>query len=243
MSSLTAFFDRVLYPNRGTRWDSTEFRQCLLSYMGPSDIVLDYGAGRGFVRELDVRNCASNVCGVDIDPIVLENPQVHEAKKMEGHRIPYPDRTFDLVFSACVWEHLEDPGLALDEVFRVLKPGGLYIAKTPSRFHYVCLIASTTPHWFHRLVNRLRGRPEPDTFPTFYRINSGRAIRKWSAQAGFRVRQITHTEGRPEYLRFFAPAYLCGWCYERIVNSTWLLSPLRVTMTIILEKPVTCDTV
>ena len=54
--------------------------------------------------------------------------------------IPYANETFDLVFSDNVVEHLSDPNAVLNEVRRVLKPGGLFFAKTPNKKHYMPLI-------------------------------------------------------------------------------------------------------
>ncbi len=42
----------------------------------------------------------------------------------KGEKIPFPDGTFDLVFSSTVLEHTEDPRAVLRESLRVLKPGG-----------------------------------------------------------------------------------------------------------------------
>ncbi|MCE5282425.1 MAG: class I SAM-dependent methyltransferase [Deltaproteobacteria bacterium] len=42
----------------------------------------------------------------------------------KGEKIPFPDGTFDIVFSSTVLEHTEDPRAVLRESLRVLKPGG-----------------------------------------------------------------------------------------------------------------------
>ena len=47
--------------------------------------------------------------------------------------LPYPDGVFDLAMTAHVLEHLVDPSVALNEMVRVLKPGGLLIACLTSR--------------------------------------------------------------------------------------------------------------
>lgn len=47
-------------------------------------------------------------------------------------RLPFPDDTFDRVIASEVLEHVTDDQVALDEVFRVLKPGGTLAATVPS---------------------------------------------------------------------------------------------------------------
>lgn len=46
--------------------------------------------------------------------------------------LPFPDDTFDRVIASEVLEHVSDDQQALDEVFRVLKPGGTLAATVPA---------------------------------------------------------------------------------------------------------------
>jgi len=46
-------------------------------------------------------------------------------------KIPFDNNLFDMVFSKSVIEHLYSPELAIGEVYRILKPGGLFIVMTP----------------------------------------------------------------------------------------------------------------
>jgi SAM-dependent methyltransferase len=46
--------------------------------------------------------------------------------------LPFPDATFDRVIASEVLEHVSDDQRALDEIFRVLKPGGTLAATVPS---------------------------------------------------------------------------------------------------------------
>lgn len=50
---------------------------------------------------------------------------------MDLQNIPFEDKSFDVVISEEVMEHVEDYNKALDEVYRVLKPGGIYIFTIP----------------------------------------------------------------------------------------------------------------
>lgn len=170
--SITNFLDRKLYPNHTKNWDDRLFRERILARLKPNSVVLDLGAGAGIVAEMDFRGQAARICGVDLDPRVIDNPMLDEGKVADGGSIPYPDASFDLVFSDNVVEHLDMPEQVFAEVRRVLKPGGLFLFKTPNRTHYMPLIARMTPHKFHQFINRKRGRQETDTFPTRYRANT-----------------------------------------------------------------------
>lgn len=240
MSQLTQWMDRTFYPDFPKNWDQKQFREDILHYLRPEDTLLDYGAGRGINPEMDFRGKAREIYGVDMDTAVLENPYVDEAKVIANDTLPFPDAMFDLVFSNFVLEHVELPNRVFTEVFRTLKPGGLFISRTPNRLHYVPVIAALTPHWFHQLVNSRRdGRLQNsrDVFPTYYRVNSPGSVRRFGLLAGFRVKEIKLFEGRPEYLRILAPAYAAGILYERVVNSLGLLARFRIGMTAVLEKP------
>jgi SAM-dependent methyltransferase len=222
VAALQSYF----YPHLKGRWDDDAFRAALIPHVQGAT-VLDLGAGRGFVPHMNFRDVAGLVCGVDPDNAVLRNPYLHQAKIGTAESIPYPTNSFDVVFSNNVLEHLPDPLAALKEIGRVLRPGGRFLFKTPNRFHYVALISSLTPHWFHQLFYRFHGTAPEDVFPTLYRANSPRSIRKLAADSGLACESLSAIEGRPEYLRLTVPTYLAGVLYERLVNSSDLLSGLR----------------
>lgn len=229
--------DRILYPEFGENWDDELFRRHILGCLLPESRVLDLGAGRGNVAQMNFRSLVAHVAGVDVDPAVLTNPFLDSAAviRMDDGRIPHGDGAFDVVFSDNVLEHLPDPLATLREVRRVLRPGGVFLAKTPNKWHYMPLVARSTPIWFHRLYNRLRGRNESDTFPTTYRCNTLGAVTRLADAAGMSVESVSFIEGRPEYLRIVAPLYVFGWLYERVVNSSARLAPLRGVMLVTLR--------
>jgi SAM-dependent methyltransferase len=200
--------------------------------------VLDIGAGAGIVSQMNFRGLARKVCGLDPDSRVSQNPYLDEGKQGVGESIPYPDESFDLVFADNVFEHLETPQLVFGEVARVLKPGGIFLGKTPNRHHYMPLIAQITPFWFHRWVNRKRGRQEIDTFPTRYRANTPTDLERLAKSAGLTIGSIRLVEARPEYLRFSAVTYMFGLAYERFVNLSEVLAPFRILIIAVFRKPV-----
>ena len=236
MNRMVDRLDRALYPGQSSNWDDYIFRDWILSNLSPEAIILDIGAGAGIVQQMNFKGMVAKVCGIDLDPRVECNPMLDEGKVSDAGHIPYPDAAFDVAFADNVMEHLTDPTAVLGEVCRVLRPGGVFLFKTPNRTHYMPLIARMTPHRFHRFVNRLRGRAEEDTFPTLYRANTAADVRKLAASAGLAVERLERIEGRPEYLRITWPTYLLGAAYERVVNTFDFLAIFRILLIAQLRK-------
>ena len=237
MSRCVQALDRRFYPESGTNWDDDLFRSAVLERSGEQTAMLDLGAGAGIVEQMNFRDLVRQVCGIDLDSRVLDNPYLDEARIAGGEQIPFGDAEFDIVISDNVLEHLDAPVAVFREIARVLKPGGHFLFKTPNTWHYMPLIARFTPHRFHGFVNRLRGRKTVDTFPTRYRANSVRRIHRLADLTGLQVTNIRLIEGRPEYTRIFCPLYLAGIAYERLVNRFQGLSRFRILMIGELRKP------
>lgn len=92
--------------------------------------VLDVGTGEGQVARLVADGGADFVVGVD--PTVA---QVREAARRGGGpsylrsgaaSLPFADGAFDAVVACLVFEHIEAVDAAIDEVARVLGPGGRF---------------------------------------------------------------------------------------------------------------------
>lgn len=238
MSRLTRWMDHTFYPGFDRNWDDAMFRERILRWMRPDAVCLDYGAGRGNVTQMNFKGHAAHVAGVDPEREVLGNPYLDDARVLDLSTsvIPHDGASFDIVFADNVMEHVSDPARVFGEIARVLKPGGVFLAKTPNRRHYMPTIARFTPTSFHRFYNRLRGREALDTFPTVYSVNTAGDVRRYAAATGLDVHSIEFVEARPEYLRINALAYCAGLLYERAVNATRLLESLRCVMFFELRK-------
>lgn len=105
---------------------------------GPRQRVLDCGVGTGALSRAlaNVLPAPFRLDAIDISPAMLDRAEDNlraagiEFTMRQGdlRRLPYGDATFDIVMTAHVLEHLPDPDVALGEMVRVLKPGGLLIA-------------------------------------------------------------------------------------------------------------------
>ena len=129
------------------------FRQRILAYLRPRSVVLRYfGKETASLPRMDFRDCAAQIYGVDLDPRVVENPMLIEGRIANADKIPFESDRFDVVFSDNVLEHLDEPEAVFREVARVLKPGGVFLFKTPNKRHYMPTIARLTPHSFHQCL-------------------------------------------------------------------------------------------
>lgn len=236
MNELIRIFDKYFYPTFSDGWDDKLLRSKVCKYLDRNCKVLDLGAGAGVNDSLNFKGVALRVYGVDLDKRVLSNPYLDEAKLSSAESIPYGDGVFDIVLCNNVLEHLSDPEKVFKEVYRVLKKGGVFICKTPNKYHYVTLFSRISPHWFHVFYNKIRRRAEEDTFPTLYRVNSKKDIIYQATRNCFAVESLELVEGRPEYLRINFLMYLLGILYEKLVNLNELFCNYRVVLLATLRK-------
>ena len=176
--------------------------------------VLDIGVGSGVFEAIAIQR-GLDVYGLDpsersIDLLQRRHGLGEKAKVGYSQSIPFEDNTFDYIVVSEVLEHLTDEILAatLDEVQRVLVPGGRLLGSVPSRevlvgqqvicpccatpFHRWGHMQSFTPQRMHEMlsgnliVERIGERP----FVSFSHLNwKGKiaaAIRITASQLGIR---------------------------------------------------------
>lgn len=79
-----------------------------------------------------------------------------QVKNAVGESLPFPDSTFDIVYSTNVLEHTNSPEKVLSEAIRVCKKGGIIQIIVPSYGsffdgHYNCFYIPYQPKWFWKL--------------------------------------------------------------------------------------------
>lgn len=135
---LTGFYDTVM----DKLMRETTFKQALIrqARVKKGHRVLDLGCGTGTLTlMIKQAHPEAEVSGLDGDPKALEIARAKIARSGfaitldEGmaFNLPYPDNSFDHVFSSLLFHHLtrEDKVHTLKEVHRVLVPGGeLHVA-------------------------------------------------------------------------------------------------------------------
>ena len=169
---------------------TVEFYGRINAFLKPDFVVADLGAGRGawyyddnssYHRSLRLmKGRVSKVIGLDVDKAVLSNPSTDANFVIESDRLPLSDNSVDVVIADFVLEHLWDPAAVEKEVFRILRPGGLFCARTPHSLHYVSIGARLVRNARHARVLKMvqPSRKEIDVFETKYRCNTLRQINR-----------------------------------------------------------------
>jgi ubiquinone/menaquinone biosynthesis C-methylase UbiE len=96
--------------------------------------VLCLGCGSGEETEILQDKGADRITGIDISEKLIEiakntYPEI-EFHTMDMERLTFKDNSFDYVYSSLTLHYVEDWAKTLDEVFRVLKPGGTFLFST-----------------------------------------------------------------------------------------------------------------
>ena len=95
--------------------------------------VLDMGCGPGY-DALEMRQLGADVIGLDTSVAALSRAAKSGLPTVcgDGTELPFADESFDAVVMSQVLEHLPDPEATLDEVRRILRPGGSLLVMLPN---------------------------------------------------------------------------------------------------------------
>lgn len=98
----------------------------------PEGKLLDIGTGTGVF--LSLASTRYNATGIELGKAAREFAQAQGLNVLEASidQLPFSDQTFDVVTLIDVLEHLSDPFRAIQEIERVLKPGGVLYIKVPN---------------------------------------------------------------------------------------------------------------
>lgn len=116
----------------------TKYPELLTQYLvnryrlSKGEKILDLGCGRGeFMRGF----IQCGLQGYGVDQSLAANSICPEAEilqaDLENEPLPYKDDRFDVVFSKSFLEHFYYPEKLVQEIYRILKPGGLVITMVP----------------------------------------------------------------------------------------------------------------
>ena len=196
---------------RSHRWRTAENSAAyLLPTLSPGMSVLDVGCGPGtitadladlvapgVVTAVEMTQDALGLAEREIAERGIENVRFAVA---DVHALDFPDDTFDVVHAHQVLQHVADPVLALREMRRVCKPGGVVAARDSDYSSFAWFPpAPELDEWldlFQKLARANGGAPD-----------AGRRLLSWALEAGFPVADVAPTAS--------------AWCYATPETRAW----------------------
>jgi SAM-dependent methyltransferase len=127
-----------------------------------------------------------------------------------------PTAYYDLAFANYVLEHVQNLQGAAQEIYRLLKPEGVFVLTTPNPSAPEFRLAHHTPLWLHQLI---RGQ-EHEAFTTFYAYQSINELEQTFRAAGFTVTQELFFPFTLGYLHRFPLISQAARLYDLVVRRT-----------------------
>ncbi len=142
MSDLPFTGERFVPGTKGEIWIEHWHRYHFASRWVGGKRVLDVACGEGYGSALLARGAAS-VVGVDISPQAIDHAKATYARlgnvefvRASCTSIPLESASIDVAVSFETLEHIAEQAQFLDELARVLKPGGVLLLSCPNKLEY-----------------------------------------------------------------------------------------------------------
>jgi SAM-dependent methyltransferase len=128
--------------------------------------VLDVGCGSGEIARV-IKEKGYLISGIDFSPIAIEIAQKQgiDSQLVDlDTGIPLDDNTFDIVWAGDVIEHVFDPIFVLNEINRVLVPGGQLLCTVPYDLNIATRLRIFFGHSYQENVYHEYGQYKHHTF-------------------------------------------------------------------------------
>ncbi|WP_328427967.1 class I SAM-dependent methyltransferase [Streptomyces sp. NBC_00443] len=177
---------------------------------GRTRTILDIGCGDGTAAATAAPYLPGHrIVGIDWSQDALRRARTRIPYAVRGELtdggLPFLTGSADAVLFSEVIEHLVDPDAALDEIRRVLRPGGHLMLSTPNLaawYNRGLLLAGVQPVFSEVSLRGIHGRPGREVVGHL-RLYTARALREFVAASGFEVVRLAGApfHGVPRPLR------------------------------------------
>ena len=194
-----------------------------LREMPDGGTFVDLGGGRSCVYESAVpRDRGVRLVAVDISADELALNTSADVTKLAdvAEGLPFADQEVDLLVSRVVLEHVDGVPAAIENIARVLRPGGRTIHFAPGRYATFALAARLLP--FEPLLKLLHFAIPSSVgvveFDVHYDHTDPVALERLFRRAGFQDVTVSWTAAQADYFRPFLPAYVAVALYQTAVR-------------------------
>lgn len=165
--------------------------------------VLELGCGIGYqsaflskistkvmATDLEEEDLIAHAPGMQKAKDLLEQLDIRnvELKSCSAENLPFADQTFDMVYSSHVLEHIPDRTKALNEIYRVLKVGGIHFCVVPTTMEkvyaffnfYTYLVGRSFVHLTRKLLSVFKNDSKLSSSPSNVKsVNSKTSLLKY----------------------------------------------------------------
>jgi len=189
--------------------------------LGRVPTILNVGAGRSVVIENALAQNGCEFVGdrADVEDCAVVGPMIRRCYECSVEEMtPIPSREYAAVFANYVIEHIEDPQKAALEIFRVLEPGGMFIASIPNPAAPEFRLAKRTPLSFHKRVRKA------DAWDTRYAYNRIPELVDVFNSVGFKSEDVSSWSWVDGYLHRYPLLKYLGRLYDAAVSASGIES-------------------
>lgn len=184
--------------------------------------VLDLGCGSACFARL-LQGAGYRVTGVDLSfGMLLVGRRMDCSMDLaagNAERLPFSANSFDTVLLSGILHHLVDPTYCADEVFRILKPGGSFMAFDPNRSNPFFYIYRMKTSVFYSSVG-VSDNEEPISAR---RVSNIFVVRKFVVKIDF-LQNVNYRTGSSRVIRVIRPFFNI---IERLVFGLTILRRFR----------------
>lgn len=149
MNSNKIFYDQFFSDGHHQAWRDAPGKVVVLSYvinhLDDKQKLIDIGCGDGYFLDriiLETINQGKVMSGYGVDiseeavSLAINEYPSYKFETMDAESMSFDSEKFDWVTSYGVFEHLQEPANAINEVYRVLKKGGRFALMMPTIGYY-----------------------------------------------------------------------------------------------------------
>ena len=176
------------------------WRKNVRSHAKPGMQVLEVGCGPGSFAE-DIEQVELTCLDPSPEMLKVAKVRVNQARQSRGEgpakyvqaiaeEIPLPDNTYDRVFCLFSFRDFQDKKRGLQEILRVLKPGGQLVICDAGKANWLHGLAgrvwmSTVVQWMARYVTKKKNHPWKGLAKTYSHYGTNGYYRKLMREVGF----------------------------------------------------------